>query len=87
MSKLFFWFFPTPTKEFMDKKEIVIWLNGGVSFPICLKSLVPALLASLTWYRISRAALRCSDSSRKTDPSHGLRACPKPRLILLAGIF
>lgn len=31
MSKLFFWFFPTPTKEFMDKKEIVIWLNGGVS--------------------------------------------------------
>lgn len=32
MNKLFFWFFPTPTKEFMDKKEIVIWLNGGVSF-------------------------------------------------------
>ncbi len=29
--KLFFWFFPTPTKEFMEKKEIVIWLNGGVS--------------------------------------------------------
>lgn len=32
-SEAFFWFFPTPTKEFMDKKEIVIWLNGGVSAP------------------------------------------------------
>ncbi|KAM3433483.1 hypothetical protein NHJ13734_006435 [Beauveria thailandica] len=28
-SELFFWFFPTATKEFVDKKEIVIWLNGG----------------------------------------------------------
>ncbi len=30
-SELFFWFFPTATKEFVEKKEIVIWLNGGVS--------------------------------------------------------
>ncbi|KAM3506581.1 hypothetical protein MY10362_002283 [Beauveria mimosiformis] len=28
-SELFFWFFPTATKEFVEKKEIVIWLNGG----------------------------------------------------------
>lgn len=29
---LFFWFFPTINQEHRDKKEIVIWLNGGVSF-------------------------------------------------------
>ncbi|TQV99204.1 serine-type carboxypeptidase [Cordyceps javanica] len=28
-SELYFWFFPTATKEFTEKKEIVIWLNGG----------------------------------------------------------
>ncbi|KAJ6789969.1 hypothetical protein PWT90_05814 [Aphanocladium album] len=26
---LFFWFYPTINKEHMEKKEIVIWLNGG----------------------------------------------------------
>ncbi|KID92939.1 serine-type carboxypeptidase [Metarhizium guizhouense ARSEF 977] len=26
---LYFWFFPTSTKEFRKKKEIVIWLGGG----------------------------------------------------------
>lgn len=30
-SEQFFWYFPTATKEFVDKEEIVIWLNGGVS--------------------------------------------------------
>lgn len=29
--ELFFWFFPTTDKEHQDDKEIVIWLNGGVS--------------------------------------------------------
>ncbi|KAK5996088.1 putative serine carboxypeptidase [Cladobotryum mycophilum] len=28
-NKLFFWYFPTANEEFKDKKEIVIWLNGG----------------------------------------------------------
>lgn len=28
---LFFWFFPTANEEHKDTKEIVIWLNGGVS--------------------------------------------------------
>lgn len=28
---LFFWFFPTVNEETQRKKEIVIWLNGGVS--------------------------------------------------------
>ncbi|OAA66152.1 Peptidase S10, serine carboxypeptidase [Cordyceps fumosorosea ARSEF 2679] len=28
-SELFFWYFPTATKEFAENKEIVIWLNGG----------------------------------------------------------
>lgn len=28
---MFFWFFPTVNEEHADDKEIVIWLNGGVS--------------------------------------------------------
>lgn len=28
---LFFWFFPTDNDEHKKKKEITIWLNGGVS--------------------------------------------------------
>ncbi|KJZ78138.1 hypothetical protein HIM_02176 [Hirsutella minnesotensis 3608] len=31
-NRLFYWFFPTPNKEHQDKKEIVIWLNGGPGF-------------------------------------------------------
>lgn len=27
---LYFWFFPTANEEHKKKKEIVIWLNGGV---------------------------------------------------------
>lgn len=29
--ELFFWFFPTLNQQHKDDKEIVIWLNGGVS--------------------------------------------------------
>ena len=30
-NKLFFWFFPTVNEDSTAQKEIVIWLNGGVS--------------------------------------------------------
>lgn len=31
---LYFWFFPTDNAELREKKEITIWLNGGVSNPV-----------------------------------------------------
>lgn len=40
---LYFWFFPTANEEFKRKKEITIWLNGGVSACNGYKSLPPLM--------------------------------------------
>lgn len=68
---LYFWFFPVATKEFKEKKEIVIWLNGGVSF------LVPIRISSQSANSFSSPAARHSlVSLKKTAPSYGSLAWP-----------
>lgn len=33
-NRLFFWFFPTANEEHKDSREVIIWLNGGISATI-----------------------------------------------------
>lgn len=60
--KMYFWFQPSPNPD--AKKEIVIWLNGGVNYPSH-----PFSIVSLT--HPSLAALHSKVSCKKTVPSCG----------------
>ncbi len=62
---LYFWFFPTVNEEAKKKKEIVIWLNGGVSVSN------PLDRVDANAGPISPAARPCWASCRKTAPSSG----------------
>lgn len=68
---LYFWFFPTATEEFREKKEIVIWLNGGVgSFVPCLLIYCQSANKPIT----SPAAPLSSVLCKKMVPSCGKQA-------------
>jgi hypothetical protein len=62
-NQLFFWFFPTVSEDEAAKKEIVIWLNGGVS------KRRPAAVGSANLRSLVALLLRAS--SRRTGRSCG----------------
>lgn len=63
-NRLFFWFFPSENPA--AEKEILIWLNGGVSCPSLISH-----VRMLTWLPNSLVVLRSRGSSKKMALSSG----------------